>query len=162
MNITVMRKVDFCAGHRLVGHEGKCAHLHGHNYTVEFHVTGSKTDELGRVVDFSWLNKLFKGWIDEHWDHGFILWNEDADAINAMEQVTPSRIYQLPYNPTAENMARYLLEVISPELVRQIQGYDLEVTRVVVHETVNSSAEVALTRGAESRQTSFASDKAGL
>lgn len=158
-----MRKVDFCAGHRLVGHEGKCAHLHGHNYIVEFHVTGSKTDELGRVVDFSWLNKLFKGWIDEHWDHGFILWEKDTDAISALNQVTPSRIYELPYNPTAENMARYLLENISPGLVRQIEGYELEVTKVVVHETVNSSAEVTLDSHSGNRmQNRFAEENAGL
>ena len=67
VSITVMRKVQFCAGHRLLGHEGKCANLHGHNYLVEFHVTGKEVDELGRVVDFAVINRLFKGWIDDHW-----------------------------------------------------------------------------------------------
>ena len=75
MSITIMRQVKFCAGHRLLNHEGKCANLHGHNYLVEFHVTGNEVDSLGRVVDFSVLNKLFKGWIDENWDHGFVLWD---------------------------------------------------------------------------------------
>ena len=53
MSITVMRKVAFCAGHRLLNHEGKCANLHGHNYLVEFHITGNEVDDLGRVVDFA-------------------------------------------------------------------------------------------------------------
>jgi len=92
MVITVMRKVPFCAGHRLLHHEGKCANLHGHNYIVEFHVTGSEVDELGRVVDFAVINRLFKSWIDENWDHGFLLWEEDRDAIQALRQVTPHRI----------------------------------------------------------------------
>ena len=142
MNVTVMRQVKFCAGHRLLGHEGKCANLHGHNYVVQFHVTGKQIDELGRVVDFQVINKLFKGWIDDNWDHGFLIWTEDDNALQALEQVQPNRIYRMPYNPTAENMARYLMYEIAPKLMSTVEGYDLQVTKVVVWETENSFAEV--------------------
>lgn len=144
MSITIMRKVSFCAGHRLLNHENKCANLHGHNYIVEFYVTGNEVDEIGRVVDFAIINKLFKGWIDEHWDHGFLLWDQDVEAINALKTIRPNRIYLLPYNPTAENMARYLLNEIAPPLIDSIKGYDIRMTRVVVWETENSSAEVTV------------------
>ena len=142
MSITIMRKVQFCAGHRLLNHEGKCANLHGQNYLVEFYVSGNEIDELGRVVDFSVLNRLFKGWIDENWDHGFLLWVQDRNAIEALEQVTPNRIYELPYNPTAENMARYLMREIGPSLIDTIKGYDLKLSKVVIWETEKSSATV--------------------
>ena len=144
MSITVMRQVKFCAGHRLLGHEGKCANLHGHNYLVQFHVTGNEVGELGRVVDFGVINKLFKGWIDDHWDHGFIIWESDDNALDALEQVRPNKIYRLPYNPTAENIARYLLDEIGPGLISSIKGYDLRLTKVVVWETENASAEVTV------------------
>ena len=144
MTVTVMRQVKFCAGHRLLGHEGKCANLHGHNYVVQFHVTGSGVDELGRVVDFQVINRLFKGWIDEHWDHGMLIWSEDEDALKALEQVQPNRVFRMPYNPTAENMARYLMFEIAPELISTVKGYDLQVTKVIVWETENSFAEVSV------------------
>lgn len=137
-----MRQVKFCAGHRLLNHEGKCANLHGHNYMVEFHITSNEIDSLGRVVDFSVINKLFKGWIDDHWDHGFILWDADENAIQAIKQVQPNRLYLLPYNPTAENMAMYLMKEISPMLIQQIKGYDLRMSKVVVWETEHAFAEV--------------------
>lgn len=156
MSITVMRQVRFCAGHRLLNHEGKCANLHGHNYLVEFHVTGTEVDELGRVVDFAVINKLFKGWIDENWDHGFILWDQDRNAIDALEQVTPKRIYKLPYNPTAENMALYLMREIGPNLIESITGYDLKLTKVVVWETEKSSATVTCDVAGDNQQQSFA------
>ena len=143
MNITVMRQVKFCAGHRLLGHEGKCANLHGHNYTVQFHISGQEVDHLGRVVDFQVINSLFKGWIDDNWDHGFLVWSEDHNAIAALEQVQPNRIYRLPYNPTAENMARYLMFEIAPSLLASVTGYDLKMTKVVIWETENSFAEVS-------------------
>ena len=47
-----MRRFTFCAGHRLVGHEGKCRNLHGHNYTLEVYLTGQEQDEIGRILDF--------------------------------------------------------------------------------------------------------------
>ena len=144
MSITVMRKVDFCAGHRLLGHEGKCANLHGHNYIAEFHITGNEIDELGRVVDFADIKRLFKGWIDDHWDHGFILWDQDQNALDAIGQVRPNKIYRLPYNPTAENLARYLITEIGPQLISTIRGYDLSLSKVVIWETENSFAEVTM------------------
>lgn len=142
MSITIMRKVSFCAGHRLLNHENKCANLHGHNYLVEFYLTGHQVDPIGRIVDFAVVDRLFKGWIDEHWDHGFLLWDQDVNAIEALTQVQPNRIFLLPYNPTAENMARYLMDVVSPALVDSIAGYDLQMTKIILWETEKSSAEV--------------------
>ena len=144
--ITVMRRIPFCAGHRLVGHEGKCVHLHGHNYIVEIYVTGTKVDHLGRIVDFAVINRLFKDWIDTHWDHGFILWDQDLEAIRAISSVPPARVYQIPWNPTAENMALYLLNKIGPELLSQVTGYELTLERVALWESEKSCAIVERTK----------------
>lgn len=138
-----MKQIPFCAGHRLVGHEGKCANLHGHNYIAQIFVTGNEVDELGRVVDFGVINKLFKGWIDDHWDHGMLIWSEDSEALAALTSLSENRVYAMPYNPTAENMARYLLFEIAPELLDEVKGYDITVSKVVIWETANSAAEVS-------------------
>ena len=82
-----MKQIKFCSGHRLLGHEGKCANLHGHNYIAQIFVSGNQTDELGRIVDFSVINQLFKGWLDDNWDHGLLLWEQDKDAIKAIEVI---------------------------------------------------------------------------
>ena len=144
MNVTIMRQVKFCAGHRLVGHEGKCAYLHGHNYLAQLYVTGGEFDEVGRVVDFSVINRLFKGWIDQNWDHGVLVWDEDIELLAALNQLQPSKIYQMPYSPTAENIAKYLLTEVGPGLVDQIEGYDVQLTKVVVWETENACAELSV------------------
>ncbi len=144
-SVTIMKRITFCAGHRLLNHGGKCENLHGHNYVAEIFVSGDKTDDVGRLVDFSVINTLFKSWINDHWDHAMLLWDHDTIAISALQSVEPNRIYRMPWNPTAENMARYLLERVGPQLLNQISGYQLQVARVVLWETATSCAEVTLT-----------------
>ena len=117
MNLTIMRRIKFCAGHRLHRHGGKCEFFHGHNYVADFYVTGDEVDDVGRVIDFADLKRLFKGWLDEHWDHGFVLNQADENGLAAVKIVEPCKYYVLPYNPTAENMAIYLLHEVCPQLL---------------------------------------------
>ncbi|QEG41125.1 6-pyruvoyl trahydropterin synthase family protein [Roseimaritima ulvae] len=141
MSLTVMRRVTFCAGHRLLNHDGKCVNLHGHNYVAEFYVVADQQDEVGRVIDFKLLKIRCKGWLDEHWDHAFLLWDKDTEALNAIRQTNPHRIFELPYNPTAENLAKYLLEIACPQM---LEGTGARAQRVVIWESEESCAEVTV------------------
>ena len=134
-----MRRFTFCAGHRLVGHEGKCQNLHGHNYVVEIHVTGREQDAVGRILDFKLLKQKCKRWIDDNWDHAFVLWDQDENALQAVRQCEPHRIYQLPTNPTAENMAKYLLEQVCPKI---LDGTGASAFKVRLWESEETCAEV--------------------
>ena len=139
-----MRRISFCAGHRLLNHGGKCENFHGHNYVAEIYVTSDEVDSVGRVVDFADINRVFKHWIDENWDHGFVLWDQDQNALDAIVMVQPNRVFELPYNPTAENMARYLLEVVAPKLLVGVSDRGVHVSRVVLWENENSFAEASV------------------
>jgi 6-pyruvoyltetrahydropterin/6-carboxytetrahydropterin synthase len=141
MSLTIMRRIKFCAGHRLVKHGGKCEHFHGHNYTADFYVTGDTVDAVGRVIDFAELKKLFKGWLDDQWDHGFLLNEADENGLAAIQIVEPRRYYVLPFNPTSENMATYLLKEICPKL---LAGKGVTATKVVIWESDESFAEASL------------------
>jgi 6-pyruvoyltetrahydropterin/6-carboxytetrahydropterin synthase len=141
MNLTIMRRVKFCAGHRLYRHGGKCEFFHGHNYVADFYVAGDEVDDVGRVIDFADLKRLFKGWLDEHWDHGFVLNQADENGLAAVKIVEPCKYYVLPYNPTAENMAIYLLHEVCPQL---LAGTGVTATKVVIWETEESFAEASL------------------
>jgi len=139
--LSLVRSLRFCAGHRLLGHEGRCAYLHGHNYRVDVEVEpsggGTKVDAVGRVVDFALIKRRLLGWLDDHWDHAFILWTEDVTALAAVKLATPTKYFLLPWNPTAENMARYLLEVVAPHV---LDGLGVVARRVAVWESDESCA----------------------
>ena len=107
--IECIRKLTFCAGHRVLGHESKCANAHGHNYSVFIHANAEKLDHLGRVIDFSVLKEKIGTWLDTYWDHTFIIYKEDTELIackNVLEK--NKQVFVCHFNPTAENMAEYL------------------------------------------------------
>jgi 6-pyruvoyltetrahydropterin/6-carboxytetrahydropterin synthase len=139
-NISAVRRLQFCAGHRVHKHESKCANLHGHNYVLFLHARcRAGLDQLGRVIDFAVLKDRFAPWIEQNWDHGFILWQDDAEAIAALQHMSKQKLFLLPANPTAENMALHLLHVVSPAV---LEDCDVELTKIVLWETENCFVEV--------------------
>jgi len=147
--ITCTRRIQFCAGHRVHGHEGKCRHLHGHNYVVMF-TAEAKLDKIGRVIDFGVLKERLGSWIDRKWDHGLLLWDGDTVAKAAAGAVPGQKVFYLPANPTAENMANYLLHTVGPE---QMVGTGVTLTAVRIWETENCYADASLTEAARSSGT---------
>lgn len=94
-------------------------------------------------------------WIEDHWDHKFLAWENDpvilglltlvrTDQKQRTEHLTygdskkfNSSIILVPFNPTAENMAQYLVDVIGPQ---QLAGTGVVLTEVRIEETAKCHA----------------------
>lgn len=139
--IKCSRKVHFCSGHRVLNHESKCANLHGHNYVAWIYAQADKLDSLGRVIDFSVLKEKVGGWIDKHWDHTTLLFYKDPLTEFNDKFGENKKVFVCNFNPTAENMAEYLLKVVCPN---ELKGTGVNVTKIVLYETENCFAEVEL------------------
>lgn len=139
---TVTRTLEFDAGHRVHNHESKCATLHGHRYKVEVTAAAPKLDAIGRVIDFSVLKEKVGGWIDLHWDHTTIVWDEDRTTLAMLNGCPRAKDpWVAPWNPTAENMAEHLLRSVCPQV---LESTGVVVTKVRVWETPNCYAEATL------------------
>lgn len=136
--ITMTRRLEFDAGHRLMNHESKCANVHGHRYVVEVTVllTG-ELDRAGRIIDFGDVKDSFGGWLDEHLDHTFIANHLDADLIRAVTAANKKPVVVVPFEPSAENLAEMLLEKAAELLDKPGR----RVTRLTLWETPNGRAE---------------------
>lgn len=138
--ISAVRKIHFCSGHRVLNHESKCANAHGHNYNAYFHAEADDLDSIGRVIDFSVLKEKIGGWIDTHWDHTFLVFNQDIEILKVAESLQKNKqIFICDFNPTAENMADYLLNWVCPVVLKDT---GVKVTKVVLWETENCFVEV--------------------
>ncbi len=67
--------------------------------------------------------------------------SEAAGGEQALEMVQPCRYFVMPYNPTAENMAKYLLEEMCPAV---LEGSGATACRVRIWETDESYAEASV------------------
>lgn len=153
---TVERYHDISCGHRVHGHESKCAFLHGHNYRITFTCAASnepkpaqrkffgqpeqpqvgELDAIGRVIDFSDIKSTLCEFLEQEWDHKFLLWQEDP-LTEVFDTYAKDSLVLVPFNPTAENMAQYLVDVIGPRL---LAGTGVQLVACKVEETRKCSA----------------------
>ena len=139
--ITATRYHDFSYGHRVSGHENKCAALHGHNGRVHFHISAPALDHLGRIMDFGVIKTRLCQWIEENWDHKFLMFEHDEKLPN-MKMLFPESMVSTIFNPTAENMAEYLCNVVAPD---QLAGTGCVLVKCVIEETRKCSATYEVT-----------------
>lgn len=149
----ITRYHDICAGHRVSGHESKCQHLHGHNYRIHFTCTADRLDNLGRVIDFSVVKEKLCMWVENNWDHKFLAWENDevmksistdiaflafeSKKGKEAEAMIDGSMVWTPFNPTAENMAEHLVEVVGPQ---QLEGTGVRLVKVLIEETAKCHA----------------------
>lgn len=152
MKRTAQRYHDISCGHRVHGHEGKCKHLHGHNYRIHFVCKAGNLDTVGRVIDFSVIKEKLCMWVEMQWDHKFLAWEHDPLMCviqGALDEHASSHdiiafggsVVWVPFNPTAENMAEYLVKVVGPQ---QLSGTGVVLTSCTIEETSKCSATFSL------------------
>ena len=125
----IIKRLDFCYGHRLLDYDGKCSRPHGHNGVVEVELSGD-LDARGMVVDFADIKRKLKGCLEEL-DHRMLLRDGDP-LIEAMREIGEEP-FVMTDNPTAENIASLIFQAG--------QSLGLPVTAVRVWETPDSCAE---------------------
>jgi 6-pyruvoyltetrahydropterin/6-carboxytetrahydropterin synthase len=116
----VMIERNFSSAHQLRGYQGKCENLHGHNYKIEIYARGRELDNIGLLVDFGEL-KVAADEVVQYLDHRNI------------NELPP---FDEELNPSAENLARYILERVASRVGDQ----RVEVYKVRCFETPTSVA----------------------
>jgi 6-pyruvoyltetrahydropterin/6-carboxytetrahydropterin synthase len=118
----VTKEVKFSASHVLMGlpDDHQCSRLHGHNYVIRTTLESDQLDDTGFVFDFT----LIGGVLRETFDH------------RHLNEVLPAKM-----NPTAENIAKYVYDMLMAIIFKLGQEGDVEVTKVEVLETESCIAE---------------------
>jgi len=74
--------------------------------------------------------------LEDNFDHKFLIWKED-NLLESLQVIAGDSLVIVPFNPTAERIAEYLVEKIGPQ---QLAGYPVKLVSCKVEETAKCSA----------------------
>jgi 6-pyruvoyltetrahydropterin/6-carboxytetrahydropterin synthase len=107
--VAITKEITFDSAHHLDRYEGKCRNIHGHTYRLCVTISGY-VNEIGIVIDFYEIKKMFEVLIMEQFDHKYL-----NDVLTEM-------------NPTVDNMVVWIWEQFETYL--QSQGYTRQGCRI--------------------------------
>jgi 6-pyruvoyltetrahydropterin/6-carboxytetrahydropterin synthase len=97
----------FAAAHRLPRYEGPCFRMHGHNYRFFVALEGDVDPRTGMIADFGEVKRIVQEQVLARVDH--------RNLNDVLE------------NPTAENIARWIWEVLDPHVagLAEVRLYEI-------------------------------------
>jgi 6-pyruvoyltetrahydropterin/6-carboxytetrahydropterin synthase len=145
--LTITRKLEFDAGHRIPDHKSQCRNLHGHRYTLEITLVGAVIDvegssDNGMIMDFSDVKSLAKQHLVDVWDHAFIAYEKDTAVLEFLNSLPGHKTVVIDRIPTVENLARTAFDILKA-VFHDRYGTGLRLRKVVLHETPNCWAEIS-------------------
>ena len=118
---TVIKRMEISASHKLVlPYRSKCASLHGHNWIITVYCRSARLNSEGMVVDFTRIKEV----VTEKLDH---------QNLNEV----------LPFNPTAENIARWVCKQIPQCYKVEVQESEGNIAVSYTHLTLPSNSSAA-------------------
>lgn len=139
--IRVTKRFHFEMGHALLGYNGICENIHGHSYNLEITVSGQVLHQTGHpkdgmVLDFGEFKKIVKKHITSRFDHSLMINSASSEEFLSALNKTTQRIILVDFQPTSENIASYIAEILQQHLPINVSLY-----KIRLYETVSSYAE---------------------
>ena len=139
--IRVTKRFHFEMAHALYGYDGLCRNIHGHSYNLEVTLIGDPRKDPyhpkdGMVMDFGELKKIVKAEIVDRFDHALMVNRLVPKSQLELLKKTTDRIIVVDFQPTSENIAAYIAEILQQHL-----PIDVTLFGIRLFETVTSYAE---------------------
>lgn len=147
--ISITRRLEFDAGHRLPSHKSQCRNLHGHRYALEITLTSTPqadvgTSDDGMVLDFGDIKAIANEKLVNVWDHAFLVYKGDAQLVEFLATIPNHKTVVLDCVPTSENLAQAAFDILQHAYHDRF-GKELKLTFLRLYETPNCWADVRAT-----------------
>ena len=139
---TIVKRFKFESAHQLVdAYSLLCKEtIHGHSYKLEVEIKSEILDSTGMVIDFGRVKKLFSEVVDDILDHSLMMSDKTEEEYLITLKKYNKRLLLLPFNPTAENLSKWLYEYFNSILYTNRLD-DVSVSVIRLWETETGYAE---------------------
>ena len=135
--MTVAKRFQWEAAHRLPAHPGRCRNLHGHSYRMTVEVEGA-VGAGGMVLDFGDLKAAVAPLV-EAWDHATLVDAADEALLGAVQEHGWKHVvFERP--TTAEHLAAFVAAHVTREAAGPLAACGA--TRLTVRLAETASAYV--------------------
>jgi|APAra7269097403_1048558.scaffolds.fasta_scaffold02148_3 6-pyruvoyltetrahydropterin/6-carboxytetrahydropterin synthase len=143
--LTITKRLEFDAGHRIPQHKSQCRNLHGHRYALEITLEGEPVDDPGSsdhgmLMDFTDVKTIAKEHLVDLWDHAFLVHADDTLIRDLLAQIPGHKTVVVDRVPTAENLVAIAFGILDP-LYTERFGNHLKLRRLRLYETPTSWAD---------------------
>ncbi len=144
--LTITRKLEFDAGHRLPDHRSLCRNVHGHRYTLEVTLSGepiqtANAPDCGMVMDFGQIKSLALEHLVNAWDHAFFVYRDDTLTRQFLESLPDHKTIVVEHPPTVENLAAIAFDTLA-SVYDAHYGKKLRLKKIRLYETPNCWADI--------------------
>ena len=144
--LTITRKLEFDAGHRIPDHKSQCRNLHGHRYTLEITLVGrvievEGSSDNGMIMDFSDIKALAHEHLVSVWDHAFLVYEKDSTVVEFLKTLPGHKTVVVDRVPTVENLAQIAFDMLKA-VYHNRYGRALALKKITLYETPNCWAEI--------------------
>jgi 6-pyruvoyltetrahydropterin/6-carboxytetrahydropterin synthase len=145
--ISITRRLEFDAGHRIPNHGGQCRHLHGHRYAIEVTLIGEVAQrpgmaDDGMILDFGDITRLTNQYVVEPWDHAFLVAQEDTNLLTYLNSIPNHKTVVMEKVPTVENLASAAFKILQPVFDKAFDSR-FTLSSIRLYETPNCWADVS-------------------
>lgn len=133
------RFIGFPCTHRQWKAGSHCRFVHGYSRDFYFEFCAKERTKEGYVVDFGGLKKV-KAWLDEMFDHTFLV-SQDDPFMETFKELDKKEVIQLRVLPNVgmEETAKYVYEHVNP-MINALTNGRAWITLIEVRENEKNSA----------------------
>lgn len=107
----VSKTIEVSFAHKLnLSYESRCTNLHGHNARITVYCRAAELNDSGMVIDYSDLKRIVKNRLDHKYVNDLVSFNPTSENLARWICEAVPNCYKVRFQESEDNVAVYALD----------------------------------------------------